>query len=113
MAGVAADVVRDAFRASGRSLGEADHVFPSTGQHRREATQGFLEARGEGAGPVAWVDLAPVVGNPAGASNLLQVAASAALTSAGRVSGPGLVLSTGAARTLAAVVLSGAGAAGE
>jgi hypothetical protein len=110
---VAADVVRDAFRVSGRRVEQADHALPSTGRCRREATQGFLEARGEEAGPLTWIDLVPVVGNPAGASNLLQVAASAALTSAGRVHGPGLVLSTGAARTLSAVVLSRARGVGE
>jgi 3-oxoacyl-[acyl-carrier-protein] synthase II len=112
MVGAAADVVRGACQASRQSVAEADHVLPSTGRHRREATQGFLTARGEGAGPLAWIDLAPLVGNPAGASNLLQVAAAAALTSAGRVSGLGLVLSTGASRTLSAVVVSRAGAAG-
>jgi hypothetical protein len=63
-------------------------------------------ARGEVAGSPTWFDLAPVVGNPAGASNLLQVATSASLISAGKVAGPGLVLSTGIRGTLSAVVLS-------
>jgi 3-oxoacyl-[acyl-carrier-protein] synthase II len=112
MEGAAADVVREAFSPSGRSVAETDHVSPSTGRHRQAATRGFLAARGDADRPVACVDLAPVVGNPAGASNLLQVAASAALMSAGRAGGLGLVLSTGVAGTLSAVVLSRAGAAG-
>ena len=112
MEGAAADVVREAFRVSGRCVVEVDHVLPSTGRHRRAATRGFMAARGEGAGPVAWVDLVPMIGNPAGASNLLQVATSAALMSAGRVDGPGLVLSTGISGTLSAVVLSKADPAG-
>ncbi len=112
MEGAAAGAVREAFRASGCGVAEADHVLPSTGRQRRAATRGFLAARGGEARAVTWVDLVPVVGNPAGASNLLQVASSAALMSAGRASGPGLVLSTGAVGTLSAVVLSGADAAG-
>jgi 3-oxoacyl-[acyl-carrier-protein] synthase II len=108
----AAEAIRDACRASGRSVAEVDHVLPSTGRHRHAATRGFLVARGEGAGPLTWVDLVPMVGNPAGASNLLQVAASASLMSAGRVAGPGLVLSTGISGTLSAVVLSRADVAG-
>jgi 3-oxoacyl-[acyl-carrier-protein] synthase II len=112
MDGAAADVVREAFRATGRSVGEADHVLPSTGRHRQAAMRGFLAARGDAAGPLSCVDLVPVFGNPAGASNLLQVATSAALISAGRTGGPGLVLSTGVAGTLSAAVLSRADAAG-
>ena len=43
-----------------------------------------------------------------GASNLFQVATSAALISNGTMAGPGLVVSTGIQRTLAAAVLSAA-----
>ncbi len=43
-----------------------------------------------------------------GASNLFQVAASAALISDGTLEGPGLVVSTGIQRTLATAVLSAA-----
>jgi 3-oxoacyl-[acyl-carrier-protein] synthase II len=112
MEGAAAEVVREAFRAAGRDVAEVDHVLPATGRSRQAATRGFLAARGGEAGPVIWVDVAPVAGNPAGASNLLQVATSAALMSAGRVDGPGLVLSTGICRTLSTVVLSKADPAG-
>ena len=112
MEGATAEVVREAFRAAGRGVAEVDHVLPSTGRHRQAATRGFLAARSDGAGPVAWVDVVPLAGNPAGAANLLQMATSAALMSAGRVDGPGLVLSTGIARTLSAVVLSKADPAG-
>jgi 3-oxoacyl-[acyl-carrier-protein] synthase II len=98
--------IREAFRGNAPGLVEADHVLPSTGRHRLAATRAMLAARGE-APPLTWVDLLPVTGNPAGAANLLQVAASAALISAGKVGGPGLILSTGTGGTVSAVVLSG------
>lgn len=101
-----AEIVREAFRPTAHDLPEADHVLPPTGRYRGAARRGFVMARGEVAGSPTWFDLAPVVGNPAGASNLLQVAASASLISAGKVAGPGLVLSTGIRGTLSAVVLS-------
>jgi len=96
--------VLDAFGSTGRSVSDADHVVLPTGRHRRAVMQACAVARGEGAPPM-WADLACAVGNPAGASNLLQVATSAALISAGKVKGPGLVLSTGVMGTLSAVVL--------
>jgi hypothetical protein len=98
-------IIREAFRTNAHGLAAADHVLPSTGRYRRAATRGMVAARGE-APPPTWVDLLPVVGNPAGAANLLQVAASAGLISAGKVGGPGLVLSTGTGGTVSAVVLS-------
>jgi hypothetical protein len=60
------------------------------------------------AGAAACLDLAPHVGNPAGAANLLQAATSAALLSAGRVRGPGLVVSAGITGSLAALALAAA-----
>jgi hypothetical protein len=100
-----ASAVRDAFRAIGRSAAEADHILPPSGRSRSAAIRACVSARGETAAPATWLDLACAVGNPVGASNLLQMAASAALISAGRANGPGLVLSTGVTGTLSAVVL--------
>jgi 3-oxoacyl-(acyl-carrier-protein) synthase len=108
MEDAAAEVVREAFRPTGRDAADADHVLPPTGRYRRAATRGVVVARGETEPPPTWVDLLPVIGNPAGASNLFQVAASAVMISARRMDGPGLALSTGIQRTLSAVVLSGA-----
>ncbi len=107
MEAATADVVKETFRAAALPLVEADHVLLPTGRHRHGAMRGVVHARGAGAKPPAWLDLLPYVGNPAGATNLLQVATSAALISAGNVMGPGLALSTGIERTISAVVLSG------
>lgn len=103
--------VLDAFGSTGRSAADTDHILPPTGRSRPAAIRACTSARGEKAPPVTWVDLACAVGNPVGASNLLQVATSAALISAGKVGGPGLVLSTGGMGTLSAVVLRRAGGA--
>jgi hypothetical protein len=108
-----AEVVREAFRPTGHQPGEADHVLLPVGRYRRAAARGILAARGETAGSPTWVDLHPIVGNPVGASNLLQVAASAALISAGTVNGPGLVVSAGIEGTLSALVLSKDGRLGK
>jgi 3-oxoacyl-[acyl-carrier-protein] synthase II len=105
----AARVVREAFRLTAHRPAGSDHVVLPTGRYRRAARQGAVVARGHDAGSPSWIDLAPLLGNPAGASNLLEVAASAALISAGTRSGPGLVLSTGIEGTIAAVVLTKAG----
>lgn len=99
-------VIREAFRTTGHDVADADHVLLPTGRYRRAATRGLVLAYGGAGRPPEWIDLLPVVGNPAGASNLLQVAASAAMISAGSMSGPGLALSTGIQGTLSAVVLS-------
>jgi 3-oxoacyl-[acyl-carrier-protein] synthase II len=106
MAEATAEVLREALRASGYGVAELHHVLPPTGRHRQAAVRALVAARARVAGPPVWVDLLPLVGNPAGASNLLQVTTSAALLSAGRAAGPGLVLATGLAGTLSAVVLS-------
>lgn len=98
--------VREAFRTTGWDAAEADHVVSPTGRHRRAARLGIDLARGGAGRPPEWIDLIPIAGNPAGAANLLQVAASAALLSAGKMRGPGVALSTGIQRTLSAVVLS-------
>ena len=100
------EVVRQAFRPTAHGPAEADHVLLPTGRFRQATSRGVVVARGQAAGPPAWIDLLPLVGNPAGASNLLEVAASAALISTGRMQGPGLALSTGIEGTLSAVVLS-------
>jgi len=100
-----ASAVRDACGAAGRSAAEADHILPPTGRSRPEANRAWVSARGTAAAPATWLDLARAVGNPVGASNLLQMATSAALIAAGRVNGPGIVLSTGVTGTLSAVVL--------
>ena len=106
MEDVTADTVREAFRTTAHCPAEADHVLPPTGRFRSPAARGVVLARGESAGPPKWLDLLPLTGNPAGATNLLQVATSAALISAGKVDGPGLALSTGIEGTVSVVVLS-------
>jgi 3-oxoacyl-[acyl-carrier-protein] synthase II len=103
-----ADTIRVAFGPTGHLAAEADHVVPPTGRHRGAAMRGVVAARGNAAGPPTWIDLLPVLGNPMGASNLFQVAISAALISKGTMVGPGLAVSTGIQRTLAAAVLSAA-----
>jgi len=103
--------VRAACGQAGRSVTDADHVVLPTGRYRHAVMHACVAARGEAAPPPIWVDLAQAVGNPAGAANLLQLAVSAALISAGKVNGPGLILSTGATGTLSAVVLAGTGRA--
>jgi 3-oxoacyl-[acyl-carrier-protein] synthase II len=107
-----AEIVREVFRSVGRDVSAADHIVLPTGRHRRAARQGIALARGEAPGPPTWIDLLPAMGNPAGASNLLQMAASAVLLSGGRVGGPGLALSTGILGTLSATVLSRADQSG-
>jgi 3-oxoacyl-[acyl-carrier-protein] synthase II len=106
MAEGTADVVRGAFAATRHAPDAADHILPPLGRFRQAAVQGCLAARGPTAAAPAWVDLAPAVGNPAGASALFQIAASAWLLAAGKADGPGLVVSTGVVGTLSAVVLS-------
>ncbi len=106
MEDVTAEIVREAFRTTAHCLAEADHALPPTGRYRSAAMRGLVLARGEGAGPPNWLDLLPFIGNPAGATNLLQVATSAALISAGKVGGPGLALSTGIEGTVSVVVLA-------
>jgi 3-oxoacyl-[acyl-carrier-protein] synthase II len=101
-----AEVIWQACQQAGHAAAEIDHVLPPTGRHREVARRGVCLARGEAAGPPAWVDLAPAIGNPVGAANLLQIATSAALLSAGSLRGPGLALAAGASETLSAVLLS-------
>jgi hypothetical protein len=105
-----AGIVRQAFRATPHRLAEADHVLPPTGRFRHAAMRGVILARGEGTNPPYWLDLLPLVGNPAGSTNLLQVATSASLISTGTVGGPGLALATGIEGTVSAVVVSRADA---
>ena len=107
-----ASAVGDAFGSTGCSAAEADHILPPSGRSRSAAIQACVSVRGGAAAPATWLDLARAVGNPVGASNVLQMATSAALLSAGRVNGPGLVLSTGVTGTLSAVVLCRASGAG-
>lgn len=107
-----AEITREVFRVAGHDLALADHIVPPPGRHRRATRRGIGLARGEAAGPAIWIDLLPVVGNPAGASNLFQVAASAAMLSMERVAGPGLVLSAGLQGTLSAIVLARAARGG-
>ncbi len=102
-------VVRSAFARTGEGPASADHVLLPTGRYRQAAIQGCLAARGETAAPPIWVDLAPAIGNPVGASTLFQVAASSWLIAAGKAAGPGLVVSTGISGTVSAVVLSRTG----
>jgi 3-oxoacyl-(acyl-carrier-protein) synthase len=106
MEDVTAAIVREAFRTASHRLAEADHVLPPTGRLRSAAMRGVVLARGAGAEPPNWLDLLPFIGNPAGATNLLQVATSAALISAGKVGGPGLAVATGIEGTASVVVLS-------
>ncbi len=101
-----ADVVWRACRQAGHAAAEIDHVLPPTGRHRQAALRGACLARGETASSPMWIDLAPAIGNPVGAANLLQIATSAALLSGRSLKGPGLVLAAGASQTLSAVVLS-------
>jgi 3-oxoacyl-(acyl-carrier-protein) synthase len=106
MEGAVVGVVREAFGPTGHHPAAADHILPPTGRHWQAAMRGCAAACGEAASSPAWVDLASAVGNPAGASNLLQVATSAALIGARKVAGPGLAVSTGITGTLSAIVLS-------
>jgi 3-oxoacyl-[acyl-carrier-protein] synthase II len=106
-----AAVARAACAQAGCSVSAADHVVLPTGRCRRAAMRACIAARGEAAPPPVWVDVAQAIGNPAGASNLLQLAVSAALIAAGKVDGPGLILTTGTTGTLSAAVVSGAGRA--
>jgi 3-oxoacyl-[acyl-carrier-protein] synthase II len=106
MEDVTAGILREAFRTTPHCPAEADHVLPPTGRFRSAAMRGVILARGAGAEPPNWLDLLPRIGNPAGATNLLQVATSAALMSAGKVGGPGLAVATGIEGTVSAVVLS-------
>ncbi|MGE5664942.1 MAG: beta-ketoacyl synthase N-terminal-like domain-containing protein [Deltaproteobacteria bacterium] len=107
-----ADAVRDGFRRCGPSCAAADHVVLPTGPYRAAARRGIVLARGSDAPPVREVDLRPLAGHPVGAANLLQVAASATLLSAGRLRGPGLVVAAGLERTVSAAVLTAPGGAG-
>lgn len=100
-----ATAVRDAFAGTACSPADADHLLPPSGRFRPEAVRACVAARGAAAASATWLDLGRAVGNPVGASNLLQMATSAALISAGKVKGPGLVLSTGITGTFSAVVL--------
>ncbi len=106
MEDVTAETLRDAFRATSHCLAKVDHVLSPTGRFRNAAARGVVLARGAGTDPPHWIDLSPFIGNPAGATNLLQVATSAALISAGKVGGPGLAVATGIEGTVSAVVLS-------
>ncbi len=108
MEDVTAKIVREVFQTTAHCLAEADHFLPPTGRYRSAAMRGLALARGEAAGPPNWLDLLPLIGNPAGATNLLQAATSAALMSAGKVVGPGLAVSTGIEGTVSAMVLFGA-----
>jgi hypothetical protein len=103
-----AGLVRAAFRSAGRPASTADHVLLPA-RSRDAAARGAAAARGEEAPPAAWIDLARGAGNPAGAAALLQIAASTALISAGRLGGPGLAISAGAEGTLSVVVVTAAG----
>ncbi len=106
MEDVTSGIVPEAFRTTSHCVAEADHVLPPTGRFRSAAMRGIVLARGEGADPPNWLDLLPFIGNPAGATNLLQVATSAVLISAGKVGGPGLALTTGIEGTVSVVVVS-------
>jgi 3-oxoacyl-[acyl-carrier-protein] synthase II len=100
-------VLRAACGQADYDVSDAAHVVLPTGGYRHAAMQACVAARA-GAAPPVWVDLAQAVGNPAGASSLFQLVASAALMAAGKVGSPGFILSTGATRALAAMVLAGA-----
>jgi 3-oxoacyl-(acyl-carrier-protein) synthase len=108
IADATASAIRAVCGATGHRAAEADHVVPPTGRHRRAAWRGIVAAREDAPRPPERIDLLPVFGNPMGASNLFQVAASAALISDGRLEGPGIVVSTGIQRSLAVAVVSAA-----
>jgi len=91
----------EACRASGPGARRADHVLLPTGRQRAAARRALPRDMD----PRAVYDLAPALGNPAGAANLLQVAASVALLAAGTQAGPGLVLAAGIEGTVSAVIL--------
>jgi 3-oxoacyl-[acyl-carrier-protein] synthase II len=100
-----ADLVRGALQDTGYAAA-ADHLLLPLGSHRAAAARGAAAACDDGTAPAARLDLAPCVGNPAGATNLLQVAASAALIAAGRFRGPGVAVSAGITGTLSATVVT-------
>jgi hypothetical protein len=100
------DLVCGAFLGTGYAATDADHVLLPLGSHRATAGRGVAAACDGGADPAPRLDLAPCVGNPAGATNLLQVATSAALIAAGRFLGPGVAVSAGITGTLSATVVT-------
>jgi 3-oxoacyl-[acyl-carrier-protein] synthase II len=104
------DVVRGAFVDTRYSAADADHILLPLGSHRAAAGRGVAAACDGGA---ARVDLAPCVGNPAGATNVLQVAASAAVIAAGRFRGPGVAVSAGITGTVSATVVAAPPGSGD
>lgn len=92
------ETVVTAFRRAAPAV-RPDHVLLPTGRHR-EAARASLGDGGD------LLDLAPGLGNPAGAANLLQVGASVALLAAGKYVGPGLVLAAGVEGTVSALAVA-------
>jgi 3-oxoacyl-[acyl-carrier-protein] synthase II len=90
---------------AGHSPADVDHVLLPTGRFRAAAQEGCLAVCGKDPSPI-FLDVARRSGNPVGASNLLQMATSAALLSAGKVNGPGLVVATGMLGNASAAILS-------
>jgi len=101
-----AEVIWEVLQTTCNGLPEVDHILPPTGRFRSEAMRGIVLARGAEEEPPSILDLLPIIGNPAGASNLLQVATSAAMISAGKMKGPGLAVATGIEGTISVVVVS-------
>jgi 3-oxoacyl-[acyl-carrier-protein] synthase II len=101
-------VVEAAFRRGGVVPGDTGHFLPPTGGHRAAAERGAARALASAVVPPVRIDIRRIIGNPVGAANLFQAAASAASLSAGNARGRGLVVSTGMEGTVAALVLSGA-----
>lgn len=102
-------VIETAFRRSGALPGRTGHLLPPTGGRRAAVERAVARALASAAVPPERIDLRGLLGNPVGAVNILQAAASAAALSAGSARGHGLVLSAGMEGTIAALVLSGAG----
>lgn len=98
-------VIEQAFRRSGARPG-AGHYLPPTVGRRAAVDRAVARVLGPGGIPPHRIDIRGLLGNPVGAANLFQVAASAAALSAGSARGPGLVLSAGIEGTVAALVLS-------
>ena len=84
-----ADAIRVAFGPTGHRCRGGGSCRASHRSAPSCRVRGIVAARGNAARPPTWIDLRPVLGNPMGASNLFQVAISAALISNGNDGRPG------------------------
>ncbi len=94
MSAAVEEAVRGVIDSAACRTEEIGHVVLPTGRYRREVEHGTACVLGERANVIRWIDIATHVGNPFGASGLMQVAASVARHAYGGGQ-CGLVLSCG------------------